>query len=203
MNIDQEDIDNANSYIETVLLLRNDYAMFFCTKARLQAQNGQYEEAKKNVSHAIDIENPQSNDYAMRISDYRNHLSNIKTRELYANVRHDIMDAKRSIIKAETSVEQILEQTKEQADQMKTQNMQMLAFFTAIISFIIGSINIISNQPSYLESAMLMLILAGILILANLGLSILHSTIKENLSKYIIVAIIGIGLIVSGFVLYI
>lgn len=199
--IEEADINAANSFIETVITLKHDYAKFYCTKGRLLAQRGLFEEAQKNIIHAIDIENPASNDYAMRISDYKNYLSIIKTKKLYTKVVREIEEAKSSILSSEESIQQVAAHTKEQMEHMKTQNLQMLAFFTAIISFIIGSINIASKQK-FDEAGMLMLILAGVLILVNVSVGVLLSFLKENMWKYIVVSLIGVFLILAGFVVH-
>jgi tetratricopeptide (TPR) repeat protein len=200
LEVDPIDLENAASLIETVITLSPNYAKFYCTKGRILAQNKKFDEAKKNIMYAIDIENSKSNDYSIRISEYRNFLVQIKTNKLYESVKTDIEEAKTTILTAHDSVQHIVASTKENMESMKAQNLQMLAFFTAIISFTIGSINILNNQRSFMQSAMLILILAGAMVITNTLFSILLTTIKQNIWKYILVVIVGFLLIGIGIV---
>ena len=88
-------------------------------------------------------------------------------------------------------------------DSMRNANLQMLTFFTAIISFIIGSVNIIGNQESFFDASLLMLIFAGTLLLINLGTAIVFTDIKLKNFRFIITLILGIVLIAGGACIYI
>lgn len=199
VEVNPEDRENALLYIQSVVTLAPNYAKFYCTKGRILAQQHKFQEAKKNILYAIDLENSKANDYSIRISDYKNVLAQIRAQELYVDISHEIKEAGRSILNAESTVQEVVQTTKEQMEHIKTQNLQMLAFFTAIISFIIGSINILSKQQTFLDSAMLMLILAGILMLVNVGFSMLLTSVRQNGWKLAFVTLVGVALIASGF----
>lgn len=200
IEVESEDEKNISSFIETVIILAPNYAKFYCTKGRILSHNKRFEEAKKNIIHAIDIENSKSNDYSIRISEYRNFLVQVKTKELYELVKSDIEEAKVTVLGAQDSVQHLVDATEEKMESMKAQNLQMLAFFTAIISFIIGSINILSRQPNFEQAAMLILVLAGAMILVNVGFSILISTVKQRILKYVLVSLVGFLLIAAGII---
>lgn len=196
--ISDEEQYNASLYIERVITLCPEYAKFYCTKGRLLAQTGKYQEAKRLLNIAIDLEDSKSKDYTLRINTYRNFLIQVKTEELYKSVSTEIQDAKAVVLAAEESINKLVDKTESDMENMKAQNLQMLAFFTAIVSFIIGSINILSNQQDFTQAALLILILAGAMVLVNVGFSVLISSLKLNYTKYIIVATLGLILIGVG-----
>ncbi len=198
-----EYVEESILFIDTVLTLRPRYAKFYCTKGRILAQQKKFEEAKQNILKAIDLENNKTNDYTLRITDYKNTLSRIESLEQFHKIKELINVAVSQINEAENKIKAEVEGNKAQLEKLKTENLQMLAFFTGIISFIIGSITILSKQPTFLESAMLMMILAGTLVLCNVGFSILLLPPKENYTRYILVSLIGIFMILLSIFIHI
>lgn len=199
LDITEDQLYTASLYIERVLALCPKYAKFYCTQGRILAQKHKYKEAKNAVLKAIDLEDSDSKDYSLRISTYRNFLVQFKTLELYNSVVQDIQEAKASVLTAEKSINEMVEKNESTMENLKAQNLQMLAFFTAIISFIIGSINILSNQQDFSQAALLILILAGAMVLVNVGFSVLISTTQQNIMRYSIVTCLGLLLIGVGF----
>lgn len=199
MDITEDQLYTASLYMERVLALCPKYAKFYCTHGRILAQKNKYNEAKNAVLKAIDLEDSDSKDYSLRISTYRNFLVQFKTLELYNSVSHEIQTAKAAVLKTEKSINELIEKNENTMENLKAQNLQMLAFFTAIISFIIGSINILSHQQDFLEAALLILILAGAMVLVNVGFSVLISTTQQNVMRYSIVTCLGLLLIGVGF----
>lgn len=198
LEIRAADRRNASSLIETVIAVAPDYAKFYCTRGRILAQNQKFEEAKLNILQAMDLETSTSNDYALRLNNYQNVLLKIKTLELYESVIADIQESKAIVLSAQNSIEEAVTSSQATMESMKAQNLQMLAFFTAIISFIIGSINILSNQSDFTQAAMLILVLAGAMVLVNVAFSILISSINQAIWKYIAVVAVGLTLIATG-----
>lgn len=210
-----QDLEQASRLIDTVLELDEDnYAKFYHTKARLLIETGHFEEAAKYVHLAIKYEDTSTQDYAIRISHYRSTLLNIKYRrehqQMKQEMEHQLEMAKSLIEQNRRDIEkrinvhnQTTEKMKDEMVNLRQQNMQMLAFFTAIISFTIGSINIIGLQNNFYFASLIILVLGGSLLLINLGLGIILSTSPFKWRKNIFIATVGMLLIVMAVGLYI
>lgn len=88
-------------------------------------------------------------------------------------------------------------------EEMKRQNLQMLGFFTAIISFTVGSIQIVKSQP-FISAVLLLLVLAGILLVIYAGFSyvMFSNSTYENARKNFVVFGVGAIIIVLSIVAY-
>ncbi len=70
VEIDQADVGQAMELIDRIIGKAPDYALYYCTKARLQANLGEYESALINLKLAQNLELPVHNDWILRIADY-------------------------------------------------------------------------------------------------------------------------------------
>lgn len=216
-NIIENQIDGGNDElqpalekIEDLLELDSTYARFHHTRAKLLIENEQFTEAMKSILKAIELEDETNKDYAIRINYYRNSLLEIKSRKLYRQMKEDISNAENRVLEQTNLIEVKVKNSEDEAkkvlkemDSMRNTNLQMLTFFTAIISFIIGSVNIISKQESFFSASLLMLVFAGTLLLINLAAAIIFTDIKLKNFRFIITLLLGIVLIASGVCIYI
>lgn len=205
-HVSQEQIDAAFDYIRRIIREDPDYAKFYLTKAKLLVNHKMPSEIKEDhfadsrmcIMDAIDKENSQLDDYALRIQEYKNYLSWIDMLELKKQIYLETENHRREIKERDDKISQSLEGNVEELKELKTSHLQMLAFFTAIISLTVGSITIVSNQQDFLSATFLILAFSGALILANVALSILLGNTSTNKWKFILSAAVGITLIGIG-----
>lgn len=208
IDVEMTDVQNAASCLQTAIYMY-EYAKYYYTLGRLLTLQRKYTEAKECIMKAIDLENHEINDYSLRLNEYRNQLVYIRALELEDRVQTDIVKSKQeSMVIIENTLkevenqkrllDQMIKANQEYFDQSKAQNIQMLAFFTAIISFIISSVVTINKQSSFSDNILLILVFSGALILVNIGLALLISNLELKSSKVIWSGIIGFILILVG-----
>ena len=56
---------------------KDEYAKFYATRGRLKLIKGEYDEAKKDLNKAIDIEDSTRVDYSYKLIDYQGYLANV------------------------------------------------------------------------------------------------------------------------------
>lgn len=66
-----DDVEKAFSLIKKIIANDPNYALYYCTYARLLASVGKYQDALMNLKKAQALEKPAHNDWMLRISDYR------------------------------------------------------------------------------------------------------------------------------------
>lgn len=173
LTISDKEIDDALEKVDEAITIFPEYAKYYCTKGRILAAKGEFQEAKENIRRAIDQESSNKKDYAIRINDYHFYLNHIKTIEFSSLLSEKIQLTEKELLESKTEINETI-------SKLKSENLQMLGFFTAIISFTIGSINFIGDR-SFLESALLILILASALVLAVAGFGLIFQ--HEKLQK--------------------
>jgi tetratricopeptide (TPR) repeat protein len=190
-HVTDEKLAEAYQTINKVIYLSKEYAKFYCTRGRILAALGKISEAKEAILQAIDKEDSTKPDYAIRISDYQYHLIRIQTIEFSKLLSSKVEATEENLNRTKLEVEQTL-------NKVKTENLQILGFFTAIISFTIGSINLLAKQ-SFIEAALLIIILTGALLLGYAGFSTLIQTKTANIKLTLLISLIGLLLIVGSF----
>ncbi len=178
--------DRAVREIEYAINLAPTYAKYYCTKGRLLALDKQYIKAEKEVRTAIRLEDSSRSDYAVRISTYYANLLQIQSRRMVEEakaqigaekIREDLGDLKHAVVS----------------------NVEIIAFFSGVISFVIGSLTLAKDQ-SATDAALLIITLMGCLIavFSSFGV-ILH--LEENSYRKkgnIAIAIIGIVIAIAA-----
>ncbi|WP_258756453.1 hypothetical protein [Cytobacillus firmus] len=192
--ISQEELQEANHIINRVIHLSPRYAKFYCTRGRILAAFGKFHEAKTAIRRAIDMEESTKKDYAIRINDYLYHLSRIQTNEFSQVFSEKIALTEKSFDEAKAEIDDSI-------SKLKTENLQMLGFFTAIISFTIGSLNILGNK-NFLESALLILILSGSLVLAFVGFGLLFQSKIQHPWRTVAISLLSLFTIAGSLAAY-
>ena len=114
---------------------------------------GDYAGARASIERAMDLEDEHKSDYAIRLGEYQHHLARVFMAELRGTLAGEFEAARAQIDAAKALVETEL-------SEMRSQNLTTLGLFTAILSFTLGSIQIVQNQPFDL-AARLIIIMAG------------------------------------------
>jgi tetratricopeptide (TPR) repeat protein len=203
--ITDEQMNEALELINKVTGRRDpSNAKFHCTRGRILAQYGQFAEAKRSILKAIDLEDSSNSDYSIRINDYQYHLVRVQTIEFNRSFEGKLSEFNRSLEGKLSTTEQSLAEQKKDIDKslhsIKAENLQMLGFFVAIISFTMGSLNILQGKK-FLESGLLILILMGSTVLAYIGFGLLIN-IQVRKKAMIIVSILALLVVIGAFSSY-
>lgn len=175
----------------TDALEKADYAKFYCTRARLLALDGKYDEALMSINEAIDKEDSGRPDYAIRVGRYLTYSQQFR--------------AKKEIKAMESAMQASLEQYKdaleEQEKQTLVKNMEFLGLFSGIVSFTIGSLTISGAiaEQSIKNAAGLIVVLMGALmaVFASFGI-ILHGMHNKKASRNLGVLALGFICVLGG-----
>jgi uncharacterized membrane protein YphA (DoxX/SURF4 family) len=172
----------------------NLYAKFHCTRGRLLALLGKYAEAKLAIHEAIDQEVSTSKDYAIRVNEFQAHLMRIQTMETATSILTQLENTQKEFEASKNEMHTSM-------DKLQKDNLQFLGFFVAIISLTIGSLNIIGDK-TFIETALLILILTGSIILGYVTLGFLFNTSKSSKYPQMIALFIGILFIVGSILVH-
>ena len=61
----------AQEAVDRAITLDSGYAKYHCTKARIMAIDGDFEDAEREINRAIALEDSQRKDYMIRLADYQ------------------------------------------------------------------------------------------------------------------------------------
>ncbi len=175
--------------VNDAILFTPYYAKFYSTRGRLLDISGEHQAARLDVRKAIDKENSSNKDYALRIGDYRKQLTDIRYNEKMKHVETTFNNYEKKISDLDKKVDNFLKEV----EKAKTRNIEFLGFFTALVSFTIGAIQIISNQ-TFNDAFRLILVLCGGLMLVLGGFGIILSGIKY-IQRSIAMWLMGISVV--------
>lgn len=192
-------LDKAMSSVERAIQHQN-YAKFYCTRGRILALRGYYQEAMRSIKDAIDLEDSSVSDYAIRVGNYQYHKLSILARMQNKELRSSLEQYKKGMDDANEKIQKNLEETTKKLESSTIKNLEFLGLFAGIISFTVGGISIASSMAdrSFTGAAALILILMGALlcVFASFGV-VLHGIEKGKIARNAIV-FVGGGIIVFG-----
>lgn len=189
-NIGNQYIESAFTNINKAIMINQNYAKYYCTLGRLQSAVNDFVNAKKNIVKAIDIEDTSKKDYAIRISEYQDYLIKCNTRESLEKMNDTIR-------KNVEEINRIKDELKGDIQDEKNSILEFIGFFSAIITFIISSVQISINME-YKPAISFILVMLGALIIAFGTLRTIIKMDKKAIMVTVVFAIIGIMLICSG-----
>lgn len=165
------------------------YPKFYFTKGRLQAILGQHKAARIQIKKAIQLEDMSKKNYTLKIGDYQKQLLNISYKENMEKVTLTINEYEEKILDLENKIKKAFKEL----EVARIRNIEFLGFFTALISFTIGAIQILDNQ-NFNDAFRLILVLCGGLMLVLGGFGIILSGSKR-LKRSVVVWFMGTALI--------
>lgn len=178
----------ANEAIDNAIELDRTYAKYYCTKGRLLAIDNLFSEAKASINRAIDIESSEKSDYVIRLGNYQYYLLRVQSEEYKCQIDALVSEN-----------EKIIQTTKRELDdkfkEHNIKNLEFLGFFSAIVSFTIGSIQIINNQSFENAQSLIIVLFSALLSLFGAFGLILHGFNKRTLPN-ILAFVIGITFII-------
>ena len=122
-----------------------DYAKFYCTKGRILAIDGQFDRAEEMIREAISREDSAYEKYILRMIEYEGARLRIQAKRLVA----------------ETGVDAIQKEIGNLKQSVRS-NIEIVAFFSGIVSFVIGSLSLARNQTAA-HASLLIIALMGCL----------------------------------------
>lgn len=174
---------------DKAIRLTPEYAKFYSTQGRLQDISGNHQAARLQIKKAIDMENSESKDYALRIGDYQKQLMDICYNEKMNHVAHTFNQYEERIMDLNKKVDNIVADL----ERARTRNIEFLGFFTALVSFTIGAIQISSHQ-TFNDALRLILVLCGGLMLVLGGFGIILNGM-DYIRRSIVMWLMGISVV--------
>lgn len=188
---DLEQLKRAEEYMHEVMVT-DEYPKYHCTLGRIYMIKVLWEdvetarmlcrEAIIEFKAAIDSEDSKQ-DYALRINEYQ-------LREMKSRNHLEMLNLK----------ERMEEQLKNEVEEIKAKNIEVLSFFVAIMSFVIGSIQIANLGKGFIEKSALIILLFGSLLLV-LGAFGKNLACKKG-QHYTFSMVTGVIMIVLSLVYY-
>jgi tetratricopeptide (TPR) repeat protein len=185
-----ETIRRARDAVSRAIRMSPTYAKYHCTSGRLLAIEGDYAGALTSLQRAIDLEEPNTVDYAIRLGDYQATLMQVQMRRFTAVLNGRV----------ELATEQLdadRRDMREALDRLKRESLMMLGFFTAILSVTIGSVQLLAGQ-TFQDAAMLIMVLTGAMLVVYSGFSALFSEGRQGWGRIAAVASAGFVLIAAA-----
>lgn len=201
----QEGLEAVNH----ALILDELYAKFYCTKGRLLAQQGDFDAAAAFIREAVDLEDSNKSDYAIRINGYLNYLRQIQTKKQYLHMNENIthsmgvkMDEYDAKLKRQQELVQAqMDEVKGELDNSMAKSMEFVGLFAGIISFTIGSISISASmaERSFVGAAGLIIVLMGALLCVFAGFGVvLYGFESKKIRRNLVVFLTGLLIAVAG-----
>lgn len=176
--------DRADEAVELAIELDPMYAKYYCTKGRLLAINEKFSEAIESIKRAIDMEDSSETDYVIRLANYQYYLLLVQTNQYSSIMNAQLENHEEMITSAKKEID-------EKFRESNVKNLEFLGFFAAIVSFTIGSVQIINNQSFENARNLIVVLFAALLSVFSAFGFILHGFGKKSIPN-IIVFIIGI-----------
>lgn len=172
-------IEKAVEAIHDAIELDPNYAKYYCTKGRILAFTGDYIAARENIKRAIDIEDSSKSDYVVRLGNYQYYLLLVQSNQQKAELNNNLISNKKLIEQSKTEIDQKFKE-------VNIKNLEFLGFFAAIVSFTIGSIQIV-NKQTFDQASSLIIVLFGALIAVFGGFGfVLHGWNKKSVPSLIV-----------------
>lgn len=196
--LEQEAMDKTDQLIQEGMesvnqaLQRSDYPRFYATHGRLLAIKGNYKKAREEIKKAIDKENPNKEDYAIRLGNYQQHLSNINIKE-----SENILDDR--ITEAINQIQGVQEETEETISKLQIRTLQFLGFFATLLAVIITSVQIASAQPFTVASRLILVQIGGLVCAFSAFGVILPD--RRGWQRYSVMFVSGFILIILSYII--
>lgn len=140
----------ALNEIEKAPEYHTESSVFYCTKARLLAFEGKFDDAVEAINTAIMIENESPYTSYTALSKYNYHLSatNLakKERELESQQERIILEV-------------------DNLKKVEQKNLELLGLFAAVIAFFVGGISVVTSPAVSIKTILGIIVVAGCLII--------------------------------------
>lgn len=197
-------LSDALMAVDWALRLDPSYAKFHCTKGRLLALQGDFDQASALIREAVDLEDSHKSDYAIRINGYLNHLQQVQSKtqnrhmenKLSQYMEQQMEQYAQQIGVQQAELRQQTDRVMEELQDSMSKNLEFIGLFAGIISFTIGSISIAGSlaESSFAAAAGLIIVLMGALLCVFAGFGVvLHGFEKRKWIRNALVFLLGLG----------
>lgn len=183
----------AREHIERAIDLWPEYGEYYADLGRLLAQEEQFDRAEDAILEAIDREDRNKENYAIRIADYQQHLAEVRIKRM----QHELDD---EFTELADQLDDLESQSDDLVREFQQIVLQTLGFFAGIMTLIVTSVQLTTQVP-LAQAGQLILMLTGGLLVAFGGLTF---TLPSESDHRNVGAVIGLGfLLVAAAVLLI
>ena len=167
----------AKHILDEAIRNSQNYPKYFCTQGRLQALLGEYDKAVESIRRAISLEQPGNNAarYSLRIMQYQSHLARIQSHSEVQKLNNEVGHIRGSLMN----------------------NVEIIAFFSGVISFVIGSLNLAEKYAAKEAAGLIIILLGALLVVFNCFALLLHAD-KKVLPARMIVFVVSVVCIAGG-----
>lgn len=185
---DMATAEEIDGILSAVLLERPHYAKFHASLARLESLRGKHQDAQRFLSRAMELEDPASKDFNLRMVSYNQILSRIVMRESLSTVASETQAATIAAHQAHESVKSFV-------DQMQTRYLELLGIFSAIIGIVLTGVQVAAGMD-FADGARLMLMVTGSILIV---FSAITAVLQRPMSYMLALGGLGVLLIAGGF----
>lgn len=151
--VSKEDRSASWDLIDKAIRL-DPYPEYYSIKGRLAAAlNDEYEDGRRFVRQAIDLEKPDEPDFAIRLGEYQSNLIEIdfmeKSRQIEASnmeIQESMKGALSRIEQQSHSLDSQTQETRSSLDKIQGEQILVLGFFAALLTFVFASVQILSHE---------------------------------------------------------
>lgn len=161
---DSDLLKESESLIEEAIKMR-EYPKFYSTRGRIYCCMGEYDMGIKEVRRAIEAEDSDREDYTSRINEYQVLISRFQRKR-----------DEKELIEQAKGIQSELEKS-------KTNYINILGFFCAVMALIIGSIDVVKERMSMIDSLQLLMGFAGVIIISFGSLNLMLARKDEKQAK--------------------
>jgi tetratricopeptide (TPR) repeat protein len=180
-------LDEAQTVIDKCIELNSEYAGFWSTRGKLYAALGFPELASSAIHRAVDKENPDNRDYAIRIQEYAFMMFEIRLKAALDFSKDDLEQHAGRIQSKIDSVEAKI-------DSSLSKNIEIISIFSASVSFIISAV-ILSINVDPKNSIVLIGCLSGAIMCSLSGIGLVVKR-KNTYLYYVLNLFIGITIFI-------
>ncbi len=155
VNNNQALLNEAETSINHALQINPSYAKYYATLGRIQLQKEEFDEAKKNISKAIDLEDAKSPFHSLKITEYQDLLTRCSLAQTINEVEKNRIKIEQEYIRLRNSI------------------VEFIGFFSAIVAMVISTTTVVV-KVNVADSIRILSFLYGgmIIILACLKISL-------------------------------
>lgn len=172
------DLHQAEAAVKRAIDLSSEpQPHFWATLGRIQALQGEFDDARRCIAEAIELEPSSGQDYALRLTEYQ------------------IQDARISFLRERERSERRDREAREELHTIRGQLLEVLGLLAAIIAFIVTAIGLASGKD-FRESSRLLLLEGGIITCVFAGFAYMFRI--ASLRRVTLPLLLGAGLVASA-----
>lgn len=172
----------AFSVIDDAISCEPEFAKYHCTKGRLLSIYGEYEYANREILLAISLEDSKRGDYGIRLTEYQYYRNRNQYNEQNSNLKKQSKYVEETIRRSTMS------------------NVEIVAFFSGVVSFLIGSLSLASGETAFCAAVLISVLACSLLGVFAAFTLMIHSN-DESYNKKVPLICCFISILLLGILL--